>query len=504
MTTSNLEAPQPKKIDLVWISGKETLPNWQLGRVFLAQATPASIDQCIQHNLDASDADAWLFWDETLGDPDLQNVLALLVQPDDVWHAGLILGMGGMPGSIDFVSPTWMLNRDPDPSIEATSWRMSLRCCLIRTEALRRLGGPQPSYQSLQGASLEMGHRYIGKGAFVRSVPELLPGRPNAERPELPFTDELRFIFDRFGRVWSFWALGRAVLTGYVSLVRGLSSFKASVRWLRFPEQQPFSRTYSLHADASGDCRVTVLIPTLKRYPYLRQLLDQLRSQTVAPLEIIVVDQTPPGLRDQRLQQDFADLPVKWILQDEAGQCSSRNAGLMEAQGDYILIVDDDIEAPIDLVKKHLENLFSNQCEVSCGVVQEVGAHSPIPDSFRRISDVFPAGNTMICRGTLVRSGLFDLAFNKGQRADFDLGMRIYLSGARMILDPSISVLHHHAPMGGLREHKARIITYASSRRRLFHRNLPSATEQYISKRYFSCRQQREALLLKNLRHFSP
>jgi hypothetical protein len=72
-----------------------------------------------------------------------------------------------------------------------------------------------------------------------------------------------------------------------------------------------------------------------------------------------------------------------------------------------------------------------------------------------------------------------------------------------MILNPEISVLHHHAPAGGLRAHKARSITYATSRKSLIQRHLPSKTEIYLTKRYFTPRQVRESLWLRTLGTFS-
>ncbi len=125
----------------------------------------------------------------------------------------------------------------------------------------------------------------------------------------------------------------------------------------------------------------------------------------------------------------------------------------------------------------------------------------PLPEAFTylRVSDVFPMGNTLIRKDVLYRSGLFDLAYERGQRADGDLGMRVYLSGALMVLNPNIRILHHHAPRGGLRVHKARVITYASSRKYITHRHLPSVTEIYLAKRYFKPRQVREELWLRAL-----
>ena len=53
-------------------------------------------------------------------------------------------------------------------------------------------------------------------------------------------------------------------------------------------------------------------------------------------------------------------------------------------------------------------------------------------------------------------------------------------------------MLHRHAPSGGLRTHGARVITYASSRKRLSHRHLPSPTEMYLGDAILA-RQVREA-----------
>jgi glycosyltransferase involved in cell wall biosynthesis len=217
-----------------------------------------------------------------------------------------------------------------------------------------------------------------------------------------------------------------------------------------------------------------------------------------------VVDQTPAKDRDTDLSADFADLPLVVFHLDRAGQCSSRNAGLKEVTGDYILFIDDDDEIPPHLIEDHLRGLAQSRAQVSSGVADEEGA-GPLPEDFTytRTSNVFPTNNTLVMKEVLRQSGLFDLAFDRGQRADHDLGMRIYLSGALMILSPEISVFHHHAPAGGLRTHKARIITYAGSRHRLGVRHLPSVTEFYLALRYFTPRQVREMFWLRAFGTFS-
>jgi len=86
---------------------------------------------------------------------------------------------------------------------------------------------------------------------------------------------------------------------------------------------------------------------------------------------------------------------------------------------------------------------------------------------------------------------------------DADLGMRVYLSGERMILNPDIAVLHHHAPQGGLRAQKARVHTYAASRKKITLRVLPSISDIYLSRRYFTAPQVREMLWISVLGTFS-
>lgn len=206
------------RVDLIWLDGSNQEPPWPLGKVSSARPTPEAIHDRTQEQLDTSDAQYFMFWDSELGIPDWRRVQVALGKPGDLWHAGLRLGMGGLPQIMDFVAPTWMLNRDPDAAVEATSWRLSLRACLMRTEILRRMGGVRREFRTLEGASCEMGHRYVMHGVLTRHLPSLIPERVPPIQPLLPFEDQLRFMYYRFGRSWARWALLRASWTGLVSV----------------------------------------------------------------------------------------------------------------------------------------------------------------------------------------------------------------------------------------------------------------------------------------------
>ena len=487
------------RIDLIWLgAGPAAPPDWTLGRVQMTAPSPAAVAAAADQ-LEPG-AEAVLFWDATLGLPDESAILAAVRLPGDVRHAGLSLGMGGLPRMIDFVDPVWRFNRDPEPEIDATSWRLSLRACLVRAVVLQRLGGPDRHFETLTGASLELGHRWIRRGALMRHDASLLPPRRSAAAPlALPLNDEIRFLRLRYGRVWTTWACWRRS-----------NSMTEAIRAWRQPQPAAVAIPAGfLHEPEDADNQpgmsephptVTVLIPTLDRYPHLFNLLDQLRVQTVPPLEIVVVDQTEGDGRDTRWPERFADLPLRVLWRDEAGQCSSRNAGLAAARGETVLFLDDDDEVEPDLIARHLAFLHRFDADASCGVAEEAGAGA-LPAEFRLIrdSDVFPTNNSLLKIAALVRSGLFDLAYEKGERADHDLGMRLYLSGAKLVLNPAASVLHLHAPRGGLRRHKARVVTRSSSRASVWHRQFLAPTEAYLWARYFDAAQVREALLIRTI-----
>jgi glycosyltransferase involved in cell wall biosynthesis len=192
------------------------------------------------------------------------------------------------------------------------------------------------------------------------------------------------------------------------------------------------------------------------------------------------------------------------LVSEVPGQCTARNLALTEATGDLVLFLDDDDEVPTDLLARHLDRLAQTGADATCGIALEPGETDPDP-AFRqfRQSDVFPTNNTLLRRAALARSGLFDLAFDRGERADHDLGMRLYLAGCRLVLDPRTEVLHHHAPRGGLRSHAARVSTYRGSRNAMVARHALAPTELYLWRRYYRPDQVREAVRLRLLGTFS-
>lgn len=490
------------QVDLLYFpSSSLRTTEWHLGDCRVLWDNPRTLAPVIEAWLDTTTADYCLFWDLSLGSPDTQAVLDTLNLPGDIWHSGLCLGMRGLPSLIDYVNPTWMLNRDANPEIVSTSWRMTLKACLMRTGIMRQLGGLDASFDTLDGAALDMGHRYMTRGAFMRHVPGLLPYHREQQRsaPGLTLYDELRLIGQQYGWKWAHWSLFRAALKGdsLLSLARAYKRLKREkVRPLPAPYKRTQADKKEFEAEEWRD-KITVLIPTLERYPYLKNELFQLRRQTVAPLEIIVIDQTPDGERQMDIASEFSDLPIRLFHQNALGQCTAWNKGLLESRGEYILFLGDDADRiEPTFLEKFLRTFQTYGADMVASVVDEVGAGPPpFSCTFMRISDIFPIA--MIKREALRLSGLMDFAYDRAKRADGDLGMRCHCSGALMVLNPEIRLLHHRAPQGGLRKHGVRVVTYANSKKSIRLRNLPSVSEIYLTLRHFSRRQAHEELWLR-------
>ncbi len=95
---------------------------------------------------------------------------------------------------------------------------------------------------------------------------------------------------------------------------------------------------------------ISVVIPAYNASAYLAQTLDSVASQSLAPLEVVVVDD---GSKDDTAQIARA-YNVRLISQTNSGISAARNAGIHAAAGEYIALLDsDDLWAPEKLAVQY-------------------------------------------------------------------------------------------------------------------------------------------------------
>lgn len=100
---------------------------------------------------------------------------------------------------------------------------------------------------------------------------------------------------------------------------------------------------------------VSIIVPTFNRAHYLPECLDSLVTQTVPPLEIIVVDDgSEDGTKEVVTRYGP---PVRYVHKENGGKPSAVNLALKQCRGDLIWLFDDDDVALPDAIKHRLEAL---------------------------------------------------------------------------------------------------------------------------------------------------
>lgn len=98
--------------------------------------------------------------------------------------------------------------------------------------------------------------------------------------------------------------------------------------------------------------KVSVIIPTYNSAKYIIETINSIINQTVAPFEIIVVDDGSTDETGLLLESRFGD-KIHYIYQENRGPAPARNTGIRNARGNLIAFIDaDDLWLPQKLEKQ--------------------------------------------------------------------------------------------------------------------------------------------------------
>ncbi|WP_028575166.1 glycosyltransferase family 2 protein [Desulfonatronovibrio hydrogenovorans] len=115
--------------------------------------------------------------------------------------------------------------------------------------------------------------------------------------------------------------------------------------------------------------KVSVIIPTFNRAGFLKKAVDSVLGQTLADLELIVVDDGSEDATRQVLNS-FNDKRLRYYYQENRGVSAARNLGLDKARGKYAAFLDsDDYWLP---KKLELQTRFMAQSGFRISQTQEI------------------------------------------------------------------------------------------------------------------------------------
>lgn len=183
----------------------------------------------------------------------------------------------------------------------------------------------------------------------------------------------------------------------------------------------------------SGDADlVTVVIPCFRQAHFLPEAIESVLAQGHGAIEIVVVDDGSPD----NVGEVASRYPgVKCLRQPNGGLAAARNAGLEEADGEFVLFLDADDRLLPDAIGRGLEELRADsEAMMAAGTWQLIGeAGEPLPaDLPRQPPEAFPAllescfistpAAVLYRRGLFAEIGGFDPGVSAS--ADYDLYLR--------------------------------------------------------------------------------
>lgn len=217
--------------------------------------------------------------------------------------------------------------------------------------------------------------------------------------------------------------------------------------------------------------KLTVVVPTCNRRPFLERCLEALARQTALAdgpgvFEVAVVDD---GSRDDTLswlEARKAGFPVPLIVlhQENRGPATARNTAIAATAAPLLLIINDDTILAEDAVARHLaahaEAEAAGEKRIVLGPfrVPKERRADPFTAMVDATTHMFPfcrlttrelvdfpyfiTCNTSLPRAAFDEAGLFDESFPKPAGEDIEMGYRLYGKGWRIRYDPDLLSWH--------------------------------------------------------------
>lgn len=210
--------------------------------------------------------------------------------------------------------------------------------------------------------------------------------------------------------------------------------------------------------------KLSVIIPTYNKADLLQQTLDALSIQNldISQWQIVIVND---GATDNTAEvlEKFSN---NWngnieLVKPETnlGRAKARNLGAATASGEYLLFLDDDIVAPVNLLSSHLLKLDAVGGFGAIGTIVTSADLIDAPHFYyidsrgvAKIKTGFVPGKYLVTqncsmpRKSFMQVGGFDEKFTAYGFEDMDLGIKLCNAGLKFrLLDSPVPIhVHHH------------------------------------------------------------
>jgi len=383
---------------------------------------------------------------------------------------------------IKYTQPAWQFNLTP--SLE----ECFASCYVSKEECPEDLLDER--YDTRSAKLADAGYLLWNRGTLLKSTKEQIQ-KIQSSKPSLK--DEYIFIRKYWGSVWTAFVLIRRIASlnnpfrelKYYFATRSVQKIDVYKKANSYDDYNSFNSGL-----IAANPRVAVIIPTLNRYKYLKDVLHDLEKQSYKNFEVIIVDQSE-GF-NQSFYAQFK-LQLKVIQQKEKLLWTARNKAVKSTNAEYLLFFDDDSRVEPDWIEQHLKCIDFFDAQISAGVSFAIaGQKVSASYNFFRWADQFDSGNALVKREVMRVIGLFDEQFNGQRMGDAEFSCRAYVNGIKNISNPKAHRIHLKVSEGGLRE----MGSWDGFRPKKWFAPKPIPSVIYLYKKYFPAALYKNAILL--------
>ena len=215
--------------------------------------------------------------------------------------------------------------------------------------------------------------------------------------------------------------------------------------------------------------KLTVIIPTIDRGPYLIDTIKQLKKQSYKDFEIIVADQSEEYDESIELQiKELSKESMRYYRVAPRSVTAAKNFAIKKSRGEILIFLDDDIKIKKDFIMNHLEayKKYPKAGAIAGRVLQD---GFPVINKILRFNkygqsegtytgsidgetNTFPGGNCSVKRSIAINVKGFDTRYYGGSfREESDFANKIYTAGYKIYYYHKAEIFHLAAPSGGNR-----------------------------------------------------
>ncbi|TVZ53400.1 glycosyltransferase family 2 protein [Dokdonia sp. Hel_I_53] len=324
------------------------------------------------------------------------------------------------------------------------TWLMLGTAGIVHTSIINKFDRRDYQNTSLEFTLTSVAKIAQEKGLFCYHVPDDILTEPASKKCQNEFFD---FVVQHYKRVWSFIAL--VLISKYNGVFPIIAFAKAQLKsklktgkTLNFQHRTKFSN-YHLNYD--------VVIPTMGRKEYLKDVLLDLSNQSILPEKVIIVEQdlSLQGMSElDYISKQSWPYKIDHIIINKVGACNARNIALEKVSSDWILLFDDDVHINPDFINGAIKAIEDTNGLAFTFACLQKGEQE---DRMWYLQwGNFGSGCSLVHKN-IARNLRFDKTLEYGYGEDSDYGMQIRNGGFDIIYVPKVQIQHFKAPTGGFR-----------------------------------------------------